>query len=60
MNLQALFADGALTPQTLMLMLLPLSGVVLLLLAFATGGSGWIRTGATARVGPLTFSCWPG
>ena len=39
MNLQALFADGALTPQTLMLMLMPLSGIVLLLLAFATGGS---------------------
>lgn len=38
MNLDAVFGGGGLTPQTLMLMLLPLSGLVLLLLAFATGG----------------------
>ncbi len=36
--MSALFGDGALTPQTMLLMLLPLSGLVLLLLAFATGG----------------------
>jgi len=38
MNLQALFADGTLTPQTLMLMAMPVLGFILLLLAFATGG----------------------
>jgi tight adherence protein B len=39
MNLQALFAEGTLTPQTMMLLALPIfAGFILILLALATGG----------------------
>ncbi len=57
--MSALFGDGALTPQTMLLMLVPLSGLVLLLLAFATGGGKekqfknrleLVKTGRRAKV----------